>query len=56
MAKLGEKVRASFGLPNFDDIQKALDEDFGQLTQRLDTMIDLLREIQASLAARPPSA
>jgi hypothetical protein len=54
MARLGERVRASFGLPDFGALQKALDDDFGALTQRLDTMIDLQRQILAALQQEPP--
>jgi hypothetical protein len=38
-----------FGLPDMTKIEAALDEDFAGLTARLDTMIDLQRQILAAL-------
>jgi hypothetical protein len=54
VSPLGARVRGAFGLPNFDDIQKALDADFAALTARLDTLIDLERQILAVLSQAPP--
>lgn len=38
-----------FGLPDMSKIEAALDDDFAGLTQRLDTMIDLQRQILDAL-------
>ena len=48
------RVRAAFGIPNIDDIQKMFAADFDALTQRLDTLIDLERQILATLQQAPP--
>jgi len=47
------RVRAAFGIPNIDEIQKMFDEDFKELTDRLDTLIDLERQILAALQQAP---
>lgn len=36
-------------LPDMDKIQAALDEDFAALTERLDTLIDLEKQILGEL-------